>query len=121
MGDETEIHCTAIDLRGRTVVLDGKGLQHVLEEHREVARIQVIKEGIEKATIRTRGNFAGSEKLWSQEVGPARWFGVVVAFEGKEGRVITAHGSSIRPFPARRGEPALRAGGAYRESRSSRS
>jgi len=97
MSDETEIQCTATDLRGRTVVLDRKGLQHILDEHREVAQVQVIKEGIEKAKLRTQGNFPGSERLWSQEVGPARWFSVVVAFKGREGRVVTAFGSTKGP------------------------
>ncbi len=92
-----EVFFTAIDMRGRTVVLDAKGLEHVFEEHREVANVQVIKEGVEKADIRTRGNFPGAEKLWAREVGPARWFGVVVAYEGRQGKVITAHGSTKGP------------------------
>jgi hypothetical protein len=92
-----EVFFTAIDLRGRSVILNEKGLQHVLEEHREVARVQVIKEAVEKADIRTKGNFQGCEKLWAREVGPADWFGVVVASEGRSDEVITAHGSAKGP------------------------
>lgn len=92
-----EVHFTAIDLRGRTVVLNSKGLDHAMEQHQEVRGVQVIKEAVEKADIRTKGNFPGAEKLWAREVGPARWFGVVVAFKGRLGEVITAHASTKGP------------------------
>jgi hypothetical protein len=102
MAEEAELHFTAVDLRGRTVILDGEGLEHVLEEHREVASVQTIKEAVEKAEVRTKGNFRGSEKLWARNVGPNRWFGVVVAYKRRKGRVITAHGSNKGPPPHRR-------------------
>lgn len=95
--EESNVHFTATDLRGRTVILDAEGLGHVMEEHREVAKVQTIKEAIEKADVRTKGNSPGTEKLWARNVGPARWFGVVVAFKKRVGRVITAHASTKGP------------------------
>jgi hypothetical protein len=93
---------TAIDLRGRTVILNEKGLQHVIEEHREVGNVQIIKEAVEKADTRTKGNFPGCEKLWAPEVGPTRWMVAVVAYVDRIGEVITAFGSTKGPPRQRR-------------------
>jgi hypothetical protein len=87
---------TATDPRGRSVTLSQGQRNHADEEHSEVKNLD-IRKGIEMAQIRTRGAFPGAELLWTRNLGPTRWLVVVVAYEGRSGKVITAYGSKKGP------------------------
>lgn len=87
---------TTTDPKGRTVVLTQERLDHIHDGHREV-RAENIKKAVETADKRTKGNRSGIEKLWARNLPPAKWFTVVVAYEGRVGKVITALGVSKDP------------------------
>ncbi len=91
-----DLIATMTDRQGRTVWLTRERLDHILDGHREV-RVENIKKAVETAEKRTRGNTPGTEKLWARNLPPARWFAVVVAYEGRVGRVVTALGISKDP------------------------
>jgi hypothetical protein len=91
---------TMMDPQGRTVWLTKRGWAHVLEEHQEVERhLPGLKKCVEKAEKRTRGKFADTEKLWLRNVGPAKWFAVVVRYEGRTGTIRTAYADGRGPRP----------------------
>ncbi|HEY0226938.1 MAG TPA: hypothetical protein VGC05_11230 [Mycobacterium sp.] len=87
---------TTTDTKGRTVVLTQERLDHIHDGHREV-RAENIKKAVEAAEKRTKGNRPHREKLWARNLPPAKWFTVVVAYEGRVGKVITALGVSKDP------------------------
>jgi hypothetical protein len=77
-------------------LLTRKGWDHITDGHPEV-RLPDLKRAVATAEKRTRGRYAGTEKLWARNLGPARWFTVVVAYEGRVGRVRTALGNTKDP------------------------
>jgi hypothetical protein len=92
----SDLIATMIDPMGRTVWLAQRSWDHVTTEHPEV-RLAELKRAVETAEKRTSGKFAGTEKLWARNLGPAKWLTVVVAYEGRVGRVRTALGSTKDP------------------------
>lgn len=80
----------------RLVILTRRGLAHVHDGHREVAE-RDIKLAIQRAEIRLPGNVERREELWARGVGRSRWFLVVVAYDVKEGVVVTARQAKKGP------------------------
>jgi hypothetical protein len=92
-----DLIATITDPQGRTVWLTQERWDHIIEEHPEVEKhLEALKKCVQTAEKRTKGNYSGSEKLWRRNVGPARWFCVVVRYERRTGTVRTA-------LPVRRG------------------
>jgi len=91
-----DLIATVTDYKGRTVWLTQERMNHIQENHREV-RADHIKRALETADTRTQGNRPNTEKLWARNIPPAKWFTVVVAYEGRLGRVKTAIPSSDDP------------------------
>ena len=87
---------TATDPKGRVVSLSQQQRDHIDEEHSEVRNLD-IRRGIETAQVRTKGSFSGAELLWTRNLGPTRWIVVLVAYDRRVGRVITAYGSKKGP------------------------
>jgi hypothetical protein len=93
-----DLIATMTDAKGRTVWLTQKCWDHIVTEHRESrTQLESLKKTVQTADQRTKGNFPGSEKLWARDFGPSRWFTVVVAYEGRVGRVCTAIPSKKGP------------------------
>ena len=98
-----DLIATMTDPRGRTVWLSKEGWDHIVEGHREVAQhLAELKKCVETAEKRTRGNYEGTEKLWTRNVGPSSWFCVVVRYEGQTGTVRTA--LAVKRGPPREGD-----------------
>lgn len=86
------------DFRGRTVWLTEERWKHVIEGHPEVERhLPALKKCVEAAEKRTRGKYEGTEKLWARNIGPAKWFFVVVRYEGRIGTIRTALAATKGP------------------------
>lgn len=86
-----DLIATMTDPRGRTVWLTQERWEHIIEGHPEVERhLDGLKKCVETAENRTKGNRPGVEKLWVRKIGPAKWFAVVVAYDGRIGIVRTA-------------------------------
>ncbi len=86
-----DLMATMIDPRGRTVWLTERAWKHIVEQHQEVeTHPDWLKKCVETAEMRTRGNYEGAEKLWAQNLGPSKWFCVVVRYEGRIGTIRTA-------------------------------
>jgi hypothetical protein len=86
-----DLIATMTDPKGRTVLLTQERWEHILEGHPELARhLGTLKKCVELAESRTRGNFPDVEKLWARNIGPAKWFTVVVRYEGRIGTIRTA-------------------------------
>ena len=98
---QSQLLFTAVDPRGRIVSFSQKQRDHIDEEHAEVKNLDV-RRCIEQAQARTRGNFPGAELLWTRNLGPTRWMVVLVAYDGRVGRVITAYGSKKGPPASKR-------------------
>lgn len=79
------------DSWGRAVWLTEERWQHIVDGHKEVERhLDVLKRCVQTAEKRSRGRYPGAEKLWVQNVGPSKWFCVVVRYEGRTGTIKTA-------------------------------
>jgi hypothetical protein len=79
------------DSWGRVVCLTAERWRHIVEGHREVERhLDVLQRCVRTAEKRSRGRYPGTEKLWVQNVGPSKWFCVVVRYEGRTGTIKTA-------------------------------
>ena len=79
------------DSRGRAVWLTEERWQHIVDGHKEVERhLDVLKQCVQTAEKRSKGRYPGAEKLWVQDVGPSKWFCVVVRYEGRIGTIKTA-------------------------------
>jgi len=86
-----DLIATMTDPRGRTVWLTEERWKHIIEGHPEVERhLSVLKQCVQAAEKRTRGNYKGAEKLWVRNTGPSKWFCVVVRYEGRTGSIKTA-------------------------------
>ncbi|MGO9321554.1 MAG: hypothetical protein ACLQBY_12225 [Solirubrobacteraceae bacterium] len=93
-----DLLATMTDPRGRTVWLTEERWKHIIEGHPEVERhLSVLKKCVETAEKRTRGNYKDTEKLWARNIGPAKWFFVVVRYEGRTGAVRTALAATKGP------------------------
>lgn len=91
---------TATDYWGRTVSVSEDSVAHIAERHPEI-RPEDLPVAIQRADKRSKRNpRSDRETLWKRDLGPARWFCVVVAYEGRIGRVKTAYGSSKGPREA---------------------
>lgn len=82
----------------RTVWLTQERWEHIIDGHPEVERhLPALKKCVEKAENRTKGRYPGVEKLWARNVGPSKWFSVVVRYEGRTGTIRTALAASKGP------------------------
>jgi hypothetical protein len=91
-----DLLATFTDRQGRTVTITTDRLTHACAGHPEV-RIEYIKRAVETAEERTMGNRPDTEKLWARNIGPAKWFSVVVRYESRSGVVITAMATTKGP------------------------
>ena len=91
-----DLIATITDYKGRTVWLTQERMDHIQVGHPEV-RAEHVKRALETADRRSKGNRPTTEKLWARNIPPAKWFTVVVAYEGRLGRVKTAIPSSDDP------------------------
>jgi hypothetical protein len=86
-----DLIATMTDPKGRTVWLTQERWEHIIEGHPEVGRhLKSLKKCVQTAEKRTKGRYDGTEKLWACNLGPAKWFFVLVAYEGRTGTVRTA-------------------------------
>jgi hypothetical protein len=93
-----DLIATMIDPQGRTVWLTQERWEHIIDGHREVeSQLPALKRCIETAEKRTRGKHQDTEKLWVRNVGPARWFSVLVRYEGRTGTIRTAYADGKGP------------------------
>jgi hypothetical protein len=93
-----DLIATIIDPQGRTIWLTQERWDHILGGHPELARhLGVLKKWLDRADNRTRGNYPDIEKHWARNIGPAKWFTVVVRYEGRIGTVRTAIGVTKGP------------------------
>jgi hypothetical protein len=86
-----DLMAAMIDSWGRVVWLTEERWQHIVDGHREVEKhLDVLKQCVQSPEKRSRGRYPGAEKLWVQNVGPSKWFCVVVRYEGRTGTIKTA-------------------------------
>jgi hypothetical protein len=86
-----DLMAAMIDSWGRAVWLTKERWQHIVEGHKEVERhMGALKLCVQTAETRSKGRYPGAEKLWVQNVGPSKWFCVVVRYEGRTGTIKTA-------------------------------
>ena len=80
-----------LEPNGRTVVLTEEAWQHIVSEHRELARYeQLIMETVSHPVDTDFDDRPGRERYFTEGRGPSRFFCVVVQFDGDEGEVVTA-------------------------------
>jgi len=83
---------------GRVVHLREDAMRHIEKGHPELAGCDVaITTAVENAACRCRGKQRGREVLYAENLGPAEWIAIVVAFDRRVGEVITAYGSKRGP------------------------
>jgi hypothetical protein len=86
-----DLMAAMIDSWGREVWLTEERWQHIVDGHKEVERhLDVLEQCVQTAEKRSRGRYPSVEKLWVQNVGPSKWFCVVVRYEGRTGTIKTA-------------------------------
>jgi hypothetical protein len=86
-----DLLATMTDPQGRTVWLTEERWKHIIDGHPEVERhLDGLKRCVQTAEKRSKGNRKGAEKLWARNIGPAKWFCVVVGYEGRTGSIRTA-------------------------------
>lgn len=96
-----DLLATMTDPRGRTVWLTEERWKHIIEGHPEVERfLPALKQCVQAAEKRTKGNRSGVEKLWVRNDGPSKWFCVVVRYAGRTGLILTA--MSVKAGPRER-------------------
>ena len=89
------------DAQGRLVLLPQSAMDHVARRHPELDGCELaITTAVETALARCRGRQPGREVLYAPNLGPAAWLAVVVAYDGRVGKIITAFGSKRGPKDA---------------------
>ena len=80
-----------VDPEERRVVLTFVAWRHIVDEHGEleVYRAAVLK-AVRQPDRRTVGRSPAEEWFYLATVRPTRWIKVVVHYEGREGRIVTA-------------------------------
>ena len=87
------------DPDGRTVVLDDRGLAHILLEHPEMRwHFAAILEAVSHPTRRAPDRVQDREWFLRRETGPSRWLLVIVDFEAAPARIVTAFGMRRLPI-----------------------
>lgn len=94
---ETQVVASAQDRLGRIVVLEQDRWQHICKHEELDGHELAVMRAVETAEKSKTGNFTGSEVLYGQNLGPARWLAVVVEYDGFYGRVITAYPHNKEP------------------------
>lgn len=83
------------------MVLSRKAMDHIERGHSELYGCEMaVMTAIETALARCRGKRRGREVLYAPNLGPTAWLAVVVAYDGSNGRVVTAFGSKKGPREA---------------------
>lgn len=96
--EESEVIRAVRDRLGRTVLLTQERMDHIVRRHRRLDGHELaIIRAVETADMRCEGNDPGTEELYAQNLGPARWLCVVVAYEGVGGRIRTAYPHKKEP------------------------
>lgn len=85
------------DRLGRIVVLEPERWKHICKHEQLNSHELAVMRAVETAEKTKPGNFSGSEVLFGQNLGPARWLAVVVEYDGFHGRVITAYPHNKEP------------------------
>ena len=75
-------------------------MRHIARRHPELDGCELaVTTAIENAAFRCRTKAEGRELLFAENLGPAAWLAVVVAYGPAGGHVITAYGSKRGPKP----------------------
>lgn len=86
------------DGTGVEVVLTGERWGHIVEGHGQLAGLQAaVMEAVQNADRRCEGNVPGREKLYCEDLGPARWLAVVVDYNASPAWIVTAYPCSKLP------------------------
>ncbi len=89
---EAEVVQRCRDWVGVEVVLESERLQHTEQGHPELRGHELaIMTAVERADRVQEGNFAGSKKVSSENLGPSKWLTVVVDYSRDPARVLTAY------------------------------
>lgn len=94
---ETKVVASVQDRLGRIVILEQGQWQHICKHEQLDGHELAVMRAVETAEKTKVGNFPGSEVLYGQNLGPARWLAVVVEYDGFHGRVITAYPHNKEP------------------------
>jgi len=82
-----------IDPDGNTVTLSEEAWQHILEEHREMAKFEEkLASTLTHPMDRNPDVRPGRERYLAENVGPSRYLTVIVEYADNVGDVITAFG-----------------------------
>lgn len=92
-----EVLAVVKDRFGCTIVLERKRWDHICEHEQLDGHELAVMRAVENADMSKDGNFPGSKVLYGKGLGPARWLAVVVAYDGLNGRVITAYPHNKEP------------------------
>jgi hypothetical protein len=86
------------DPDGRRLELTRERWEHTLDRHPDVEPYQAeILEAVRAPDRRLAGRRKNQEWFYLAGAGPSRWLKVVVAYEGEEGRIITAFARRSMP------------------------
>jgi hypothetical protein len=103
-GDSVAVLATVIDVDGRSVELTEERWAHIVgaEPHRaghpELSRHRdAVLRAVRAPDHRLAGHRDGEEWFYLEGAGPSRFLKVVVAYDGRVGRIITAFGRRSMP------------------------
>lgn len=95
---------TVIDVDGRSVELTEERWAHIVgaEPHRAghpelTEHLDVVRRAVKAPDYRLGGRRDGEEWFCLEGAGPSRFLKVVVAYDGREGRIITTFGRRSMP------------------------
>lgn len=103
-GVAVAVLATVIDVDGRSVELTEERWAHIVgaEPHRaghpELSQhLDAVLRAVQAPDHRLAGRREGEEWFYLEGAGPSRFVKVVVAYDGREGRIITAFGRRSMP------------------------
>jgi hypothetical protein len=89
---------TVVDPDGQTIVFESDAWDHIVDEHTEMADYRdAILLTVAEPDHRGNDPMPGRKRYWRQEVGPSRWLRVVVDFNVRPARIVTAFGNRKTP------------------------
>jgi hypothetical protein len=103
-GNRVAVLATVIDVDGRAVELTEERWAHIVGAeppgagHPELAQhLDPVLRAVQAPDHRLAGRRDGEEWFYREGAGPSRYLKVVVAYDGREGRIITAFGRRSMP------------------------
>jgi len=102
--DSVVVLATVIDVDGRSVELTEERWAHIIGAephhagHPELAQhLDAVLRAVKAPDHRLAGRRDGEEWFYLEGAGPSRFLKVVVAYDGRQGRIITAFGRRSMP------------------------